>query len=178
MQIAGCTIAHWCRQQDKIALSSAEAELKSSCKGVAEALGIREIIVFLFQREIGQGDCILEHCTDASAAVGIMRRKGSGKLKHLSVRQLWVQEVFAQGFAMTNKIPREENAADLLCSLPTAASLANHLPRLGLHAPTPPRGESARRTGSDDVVAEMPAGRLADAWTMILELLRVPDESF
>ena len=76
MQFAGCTIAHWCRQQDKIALSSAEAELKSSCKGVAEALGLRELTVFLFQGEIGENDCILEHRMDASAAVGIMRRKG------------------------------------------------------------------------------------------------------
>ena len=35
---------------------------------------------------------------------------------------------------------------------------------------------SWRRTGSEDDVAEMLAGGLADAWAMILELLRVPEE--
>ena len=68
--------------QDTIALSSAEAELKSTCKGVSEALGLREICEFLTGRA-----CILEHLTDASAYLGILNRTGSGRVKHLTVRQ-------------------------------------------------------------------------------------------
>ena len=75
--------------QDNIALSSGEAELKATCKGLTEGLGLRELVVFLMQTE-----CVLEHWTDASACVGMLRRAGAGRVKHLTVRQLWCPAIF------------------------------------------------------------------------------------
>ena len=122
VQWAGYTLQHFCRLQDAVALSSAEAELKSTCKGVAEALGIRELVEFLFGRV-----CPLTHMTDSSACIGILKRKGSGTVKHLSVRQLWTQEIFRRPCTRTVKIARDENPADLLCSLPSGCTLRQHL---------------------------------------------------
>ena len=111
--------------QDTIALSSAEAELKSSCKGLSEALGLTAHVGFLTNR-----DCKLEHLTDASACLGILQRSGCGRVKHLTVRQLWCQEVFKRPNASTRKIPRSENPSDLLCSVQTQASVSRNLSRM------------------------------------------------
>ena len=39
---------------------------------------------------------------------------GVGKLKRLSVKQLWIQELVADGQIDVQKIPRERNPADAL----------------------------------------------------------------
>ena len=118
----GHVILHFSRMQDSIALSSAEAELKSTCKGLSEALGLRELVEFLTDQ-----DCSLEHLTDASACLGILKRSGCGRVKHLAVRQLWCQEVLRRPRTSTRKIPRDENPADLLCSVQTQESLGRSL---------------------------------------------------
>ena len=43
---SGYTICHFTRTQEAIALSTAEAELRASCKGVTEALGIQGMMQF------------------------------------------------------------------------------------------------------------------------------------
>ena len=85
------------------------------------------------------------HRTDASACVGILKRKGAGLVKHLSVRQLWVQEIMTRPNMHTEKLPRADNPADLLCSLPTGDSLRRHFATMGFvqnpETATHPRGE-------------------------------------
>ena len=101
-------LAHWCRTQQSIALSSCEAELNGICKAATEGLGAKNLTVELGQEEE------LEIQTDASAAVGVVQRKGAGKIKHLEVKQLWVQEHEKKRNIKMVKIPREINWADLL----------------------------------------------------------------
>ena len=97
----GTHVLHfWCKLQDRVATSSAEAELKATCKGVAECLALREIVEFLLQEP-----CCMQHFTDASACIGILKRKGAGPVKHLSVRQLWTQEIFNRPGTSTSKVP-------------------------------------------------------------------------
>ena len=69
----GHTVLHFCRQQDTVALSSAEAELKASCKTLVEVLGLRTLAEFLTDRV-----CPVRHHVDASAAVGVLTRQGQG----------------------------------------------------------------------------------------------------
>ena len=126
----GHTILTYCRIQECIALSSGEAELKAICRGMAEALGIRQVLEFL------QGcECPIEHFTDSAAAFGIVKRKGAGAIKHLSVRQLWTQEVFRQPSTSTEQLPRVHNPSDMLCSVSSVESLNRHLRNLGFDAP-------------------------------------------
>ena len=56
----------------------------------------------------------LEVLTDSSAAKGVVQRTGSGRIKHLQVKQLWVQEKESDKLLRIIKLPREKNVADLL----------------------------------------------------------------
>ena len=80
-------LKHWSSTQKAITLSSAEAELGGIIKGCSEALGLQSI----------SGDLGLtmdvEMKADASAAIGICRRAGVGRVRHLAVSQLWVQDL-------------------------------------------------------------------------------------
>ena len=56
----------------------------------------------------------LEVLADSSVAIGICRRTGIGKVRHLVVGQIWVQERVGSGdFALT-KHPGTANPADIL----------------------------------------------------------------
>jgi len=99
---------HWSRTQQSIALSSAEAEVNALCKGAQEGLAARNMSV-----EMGI-PLALKLRTDASAAVGILSRQGVGRVKHLQVRQLWMQERIRDEEMKLIKIPRELNPADLM----------------------------------------------------------------
>ena len=101
-------IKHWSLTQTTIALSSGEAELSGICRGASIALGLQAIAKDLsieFQIEI---------LTDATAAIGICRRRGLGTIRHLHVADLWIQNRLKKGdFALT-KVPGSENPADIL----------------------------------------------------------------
>ena len=101
-------VVHWARTQQVISLSSAEAELHALCKCASEGLAARNM-----SREF---DHILPLClyTDSSAARGIVQRQGAGKVKHLDVKTLWIQERESEGDLSCNKIPRLQNVSDLL----------------------------------------------------------------
>ena len=101
-------ILHWSRTQQTIALSSAEAELNAMCKGGQEGLA-----AIIMAGEVGL-NVTLRIRTDASAAVGIIQRQGSGRVKHLQIRQLWLQEKARNGEVHFSKIPRAVNFSDLL----------------------------------------------------------------
>ena len=59
---------------------------------------------------------------DSSASHGTLQRLGSGRVKHLQTRQLWLQEKVYSGEVTVEKIPRERNWADLLTHSWTPAS--------------------------------------------------------
>ena len=52
--------------------------------------------------------------TDATAAIGIARRRGMGKIRHLDTTDLWVQEVVRSGRVELCKVLGAENPADCL----------------------------------------------------------------
>ena len=101
-------MAQWSRTQQLVALSSAEAELNASVRAGQEGLGI---VNFTF--EIGTPHAV-EILADSSAAHGINMRVGSGRVKHLSIRQLWLQQRVKEGHLTCRKIPREINCADAM----------------------------------------------------------------
>ena len=54
--------------------------------------------------------------TDASAAKGIAMRRGMGKVRHIKVNQLWVQDKISKGEMRVAKISGDSNVADHLTS--------------------------------------------------------------
>jgi len=102
----GHLMAHWSRTQTGVALSSGEAELNAALKAACELIGARVMC-----EELGfQYD--LKIYGDSSAARGTLARQGSGKIKHLETKQLWLQERIQQEELDYIKIPRAINLAD------------------------------------------------------------------
>ena len=101
-------LMHWSRTQQTVALSSAEAELNALCKGGQEGLAAKHMTEVIGVPEE------LHMRTDASAAVGILNRQGTGRIKHLQIVQMWLQEKVKDEEVKLIKIPRDVNVADLL----------------------------------------------------------------
>ena len=51
--------------------------------------------------------------TDSTAGRGIAHRKGCGKVKHLSIRELWLQDFVQEGKVRIVKEPTKTNIADV-----------------------------------------------------------------
>ena len=79
-------IKSWCSTQAIVALSSGEAEYSGIVKGASIGIGLRSML-----RDFGVEVSIRVN-TDASAAKGIANRKGLGKVRHIAVNQLWIQD--------------------------------------------------------------------------------------
>ena len=69
---------------------------------------------------------------DSSAAIGICRRTGIGKVCHLAVGQLWVQERVRQGDFGLQKHPGSENPADMLTKAVNQELTLRHVGAAGL----------------------------------------------
>ena len=64
--------------------------------------------------DLGVGGVKLRLKSDASAAIGIASRRGLGKIRHLEVSQLWLQQKVANGDLEVIKVNGEDNLADAL----------------------------------------------------------------
>ena len=76
----------WLSTQATVAVSSAEEELYAFTRGAAQGLGLMALLA-----DFGVTAKVAVH-SDASAAIGMVLRVGFGKLRHLNVRYLWLQD--------------------------------------------------------------------------------------
>ena len=98
-----------------VALSSAEAELNAAVKGLSKLIGLNNLI-----SETMHVKPTLTLCTDASAWKGMIPRHWTGKVKHLSVEQLWSHEVVRFYDIQVRKVTCASNLArhvDAQCGL-------------------------------------------------------------
>ena len=104
-------IKTWCSTQGALALSSAEAEFYSMVEGVMRSYGVAGLAEELGMEvsEVG-----VNLFTDSSAAKAFACRRGVGKMRHMQVRWLWLQEEVRRGRVKVYKIKGTENPADLL----------------------------------------------------------------
>ena len=69
---------------------------------------------------------------DATAAKGILDRQGIAKVRHIDVNCLWLQEQCAKKIVPLNKIPGEDNTADLMTKHLAIATILRHMKKLNL----------------------------------------------
>jgi hypothetical protein len=117
----------WSSTQATVALSSAEAELYALTKGASQVLGLMSLL-----EDFGVVVSATVH-TDASAAIGIVRRAGLGKLRHLNVRYLWLQDKVREEDFELLKVPGLANPADLMTKHLSRVDADRHLASLGMH---------------------------------------------
>ena len=125
-------------------------------KGVTEGLGAQALAA-----DLGMSLSLSVHA-DSSAAIGICRRSGVGRVRHLAVGQLWVQDHLRRGTFRLYKVRGSENPADLctkhlarsvidglieICGIVRETGRAASAPRLNVEVEPlpakPPRGTSA-----------------------------------
>ena len=129
-------IKHWSITQTTIALSSGEAELGGICRGASIALGLQSLAADL-------GITLkVEILTDATAAIGICRRRGLGKIRHLHVADLWVQDRVRRGDFTLTKVPGSDNPADILTKHVPRDVMNRHMKFMGI-GPEEGRASSA-----------------------------------
>ena len=121
----GHLLAHWSRTQQSVSLSSCEAEINALVKGGTEGRGIAGMLDHCGET------FTLELRTDASAAIGVCQRSGAGRVKHLAIKQLWLQGQVAQGALQIQKVPRAANVSDLLTHHCTGPDIVTHLSGVG-----------------------------------------------
>jgi hypothetical protein len=133
LMVNGFCIAHWSKTQANVALSSGEAELNASVKAISELIGLKVLL-----SEVSRGAASLSLHVDASACKGILLRQGAGKIKHLSVKQLWTQGAVQSHGIDVVKVPRCDNLADPLTHVVAHVSLHSAVQAMGYTFPSGP----------------------------------------
>ena len=95
--------------------SSRAAEFYAAFKGAAEGLGVKSLLA-------DKGlEVNVEVITDSSAAKGTTSRIGIGKIEHLDVGWLWIQELVKRGTIFLKKVNGKVNPADFVTKPKNAA---------------------------------------------------------
>jgi hypothetical protein len=122
-------IKTWSSTQGAVALSSAEAEFYAMIEAVIRAKWLVTVAV-----ELGWKDLRTEVkvATDSSAAKSFVSRRGLGKMRHIEVRDLWLQEEVLKGNVEVVKVKGTENPADLMTKYLTVKEIHSRLSYLHL----------------------------------------------
>ena len=67
---------------------------------------------------------------DSSAAIGIVNRKGNGRLRHVKVGMLWIQEKVEEGELSIRKVLGTENPADAMTKYLASTKMEENLQRM------------------------------------------------
>ena len=120
-------IKYWSKTQANIVLSTAEAELVALVKGTCEAKGVINVLQDLTGEDAGR----IGVYTDASAAIGIVQRKGAGKVRHIDVGMLWIQQHCKNGTVEVKKVAGKSNPADIFTKAVPAEVMWGHMKAMG-----------------------------------------------
>ena len=117
-------IKTWCASQGAFALSSAEAEFYAMVEAFTRAKGLLTLA-----REMGLEELsLVAHLgTDSNAAKSFVNRRGLGKMRHLEIRDLWLQKEIRDGKVEVHKVFGSENPADLMTKILTVGEIEERL---------------------------------------------------
>ena len=119
-------IKAWSKTQSIIAKSSAESELYGVIKGSSEALGLATMA-----RDFGVEMSVQVH-VDATAAMGIVERRGISRVRHIECDNLWIQELEARRMLPKAKVPGGDNPADLMTKNVGIELAKKHMRAMGI----------------------------------------------
>ena len=119
----------WSSTQSAIALSSAEAEFYAIVDATLRAKGMLSVL-----SELGLSGMsnVLEVFTDSAAAKSFVSKRGLGKMRHLELRDLWLQREVGEGKVIMKKVVGSKNPADIMTKFLSRTDLQAKLERLGL----------------------------------------------
>ena len=106
--VNGMICYHSSRGQKVVSLSSAEAELHGLVGGAVDGIFIRRCLEFLVEQPIFHA-CLI----DNSATRQISNKQGTGKLRHVSGKLLWVQDQTASKELVVKQVGTVYNISDI-----------------------------------------------------------------
>ena len=128
----GVLLAHWSRTQAVVAQSSCEAELLSMAEGGREGRFVQTVL-----KEIGDVESSLELYTDSASSAAVTMKRGMGRMKHLELRALYLQDEVRAGRLRVLHIGTNDNPADLLTKPLKAERIKWLMGAFGLRDRTP-----------------------------------------
>ena len=141
----------WSKAQPTIALSSGETELAAIVRATSEGLGMVAVM-----EEFGLSvDLVVK--SDAIAAIGIVKRQGLGRVRHLAVADLWVQQKAKSGEVGYRKLEGTKNTSDIMTKAVEWDLIYRHMTTLGMifmegrHPLTPTLNTSPPNHTNDDL---------------------------
>ena len=122
----GHCIKTYSQTQETIELPSGESEFYGIVKAASVGLGMKSLF-----EDLGVSVKVRVN-TDSSAAKSITSRKGAGRVRHIEVRELWVQEKVNRGELMITKVKGEDNVADGLTKHVDRAKMEKYMAECGI----------------------------------------------
>eukprot|EP00973_Karenia_brevis_P042618 5898381-Karenia_brevis.AAC.1 len=98
-------------------------------EGVTRAKGLVSLAKELGCEELLH---VLKLSTDSSAAKSFLRRRGLGKMRHLEIRDLWLQKEVYHGKLVVEKVPGEENRADLMTKVLSVKDIESRMSSMSI----------------------------------------------
>ena len=112
-------------------MSNAEAEFYATIEAVIRAIGLRNLEVEVGFREL---ENVLHIGTDSSAAKSFVGRQGLGKMKHLEIRDSWLQKEARDAKVEVSTISGTEIPSDLGTKILNTVEIAERLAGMNLEA--------------------------------------------
>ena len=132
-------IKSYAKTQSSVTLSSGEAEITAMLKAGSEAIGIFEVA-----RDLGMPLEFGRMFVDAAAAIGIAQREGLGRVRHVDVGILWLQQRVLREQLEIRKVDGKTNPADGMTKHVTSKAMRSYEAQLGMEARAG-RGDQATR---------------------------------
>jgi hypothetical protein len=107
IRVGHCSLAVLARGQAVRAQSSCEAEFYGAATAVMEGAHLQQLLAWMSL------PLRMRLATDSSAARSAMMRRGVGRMRHMEVKVLWLQDMVARGRCLVDKVPGVENPADI-----------------------------------------------------------------
>ena len=111
----GSMILSICRTQASVALSSCEAELYAANGLMVECMYPYRLCKFLCKDEEETNNSMVQQrlYTDSASALALVQRAGTGRLKHVQIKQFYFQNLLRAGIFTIHKVNTNLNPNDL-----------------------------------------------------------------
>ena len=140
----------WSKTQSIIAKSSGESDLFGVIKGSTEGLGL-----ITLAKDFGVEVATRVH-VDATAAKGMVERRGISRVRHIEVDNLWIQEMEARRMLPIGKVDGGENHADLMTKNVGIELAKKHMRKMGIRF----------AEGRSDAAAQLHPFEEKDSWSI------------
>ena len=126
VQWRNATLTAWSRTQQTVSLSSAEAELYALTTGVAEGMVTKHLL-----QELGHEVILMNH-VDSQSAKAWASKRGLGRMKHVMLKYMHVQDVVEKKLTNLAYISTKQNKADLMTKCHTSEAHKRGCAMIGL----------------------------------------------